>query len=980
MATQAGKTETEKKIAAYLDFSAQLIRRLDSRNINAVTLKELAALTERTCPRPPTAKAMDFDRLGTQIWNAAIHLSDQSSPMLKTWPQLEPQLRVLAFFLLDAAQRCYVKHGNKKSSQNLVRVFKTAMKAARICINANALDLCTRLFEKVADHVEHKQDPPPEHKKDKQESEADEMLKELTADYHLLRATASWKQDKPDSVTFWLGRVLLLPNRADLLHLAEKKVDLTYEVGKAALKKKQFDVAARWLEQSYSIFDDVDQEMLSSDFCDLRLVVTLDFARALVGVGDAPSLNKASNLIVLLDQTPTYVKKEYGYKTEVYLLKLDAIYAQEPFQADEFHGALTRIIRTAILSEGTFRSIMYQIQKLNTYHPAKERSLNRANIVNSNPGPHSYLACQSLDLLLSRLLPELPAALNMVEKIVVTRIWISSLSLQVHDHPSRLEALFEDIANANGTKLGLEATHASQSLIWKAVTSLQQVKNELEAARWCALANHAIFASSGEMNKSKLLRKMMTVAIAKGDAAYAREAYYQMSEVGKASVMTRYLMFKIALQEGDAQLAEESLEGVLKASSKETEKYLFACALEAQQIGDKRQFLATMNKVLEYHERNPSSDVRLPVLLRCIAGAITAELNTNDMPLEAGLTELCKVFEAAMRHGSTFKDGNDSDSRLAELRWFSCHSYNTALKYCSDMHPELLMRFMTASVSLIDLLRNEGEKDDGLISRLLLCRFLATSSLIVLARSEDHIERALQLYMDVRRQIEAFHHSYQEAIQRNLLQPDVISDVEIKEFEMIQFDLEALMRLEQWNDLDKTLTMCLDARHSDRLERAADLILHIHTYIANSCHTNQRHQEKIPTVMEKIINTCWRNNKDITRLARWIRCLFQMTITTDPVMSLRCLDQAHAIANKAAMQQIPEPYPVEELEWLATTAFNHAVDLWFASVDEGDGQDTAKAWAEKALMLSGAVTIGEGALHKTLQDKWMRLRGMGQKS
>jgi hypothetical protein len=47
---------------------------------------------------------------------------------------------------------------------------------------------------------------------------------------------------------------------------------------------------------------------------------------------------------------------------------------------------------------------------------------------------------------------------------------------------------------------------------------------------------------------------MMTVAIAKGDAAYAREAYYQMSEVGKASVMTRYLMFKIALQEGDAQL------------------------------------------------------------------------------------------------------------------------------------------------------------------------------------------------------------------------------------------------------------------------------------------------------------------------------------------------------------------------------------------------------------------------------------------
>jgi hypothetical protein len=33
-----------------------------------------------------------------------------------------------------------------------------------------------------------------------------------------------------------------------------------------------------------------------------------------------------------------------------------------------------------------------------------------------------------------------------------------------------------------------------------------------------------------------------------------------------------------------------------------------------------------------------------------------------------------------------------------------------------------------------------------------------------------------------------------------------MTDIEIKEFEMIQFDLEALMRLENWQDLDKVLT------------------------------------------------------------------------------------------------------------------------------------------------------------------------------
>jgi hypothetical protein len=181
--------------------------------------------------------------------------------------------------------------------------------------------------------------------------------------------------------------------------------------------------------------------------------------------------------------------------------------------------------------------------------------------------------------------------------------------------------------------------------------------------------------------------------------------------------------------------------------------------------------------------------------------------------------------------------------------------------------------------------------------------------------------------------------------------------------------------------------MCLETRHQNRLESAADLILHIHTHITSSTHpTTSNLLARIPCVMEKIINTCWRNNKDITRLARWIRCLFQMTLNTDSVISLRCLDQASAIASKAATNHIPEAYPPEELEWLASTAFNHAVDLWFAGVEDGangqeEGNEQARVWAEKALMLAGSVGgVGDGTqgLHKVLQDKWMKLKGLGQ--
>jgi hypothetical protein len=69
------------------------------------------------------------------------------------------------------------------------------------------------------------------------------------------------------------------------------------------------------------------------------------------------------------------------------------------------------------------------------------------------------------------------------------------------------------------------------------------------------------------------------------------------------------------------------------------------------------------------------------------------------------------------------------------------------------------------------------------------------------------IQKQLQLYLDARRQIAAFHHRYQEVIQNGWSQSDAVSDIEIRKFEMIKFDLEALMRLENWQDLDKVLSV-----------------------------------------------------------------------------------------------------------------------------------------------------------------------------
>ncbi|KAK5241548.1 sporulation-specific protein 22, partial [Cryomyces antarcticus] len=61
------------------------------------------------------------------------------------------------------------------------------------------------------------------------------------------------------------------------------------------------------------------------------------------------------------------------------------------------------------------------------------------------------------------------------------------------------------------------------------------------------------------------------------------------------------------------------------------------------------------------------------------------------------------------------------------------------------------------------------------------------------------------------------------------------------------------------------------------------------------------------------------------------------------------------------------PYPTEELEWLAATAFNRGVDLYCASDNAG-----CKLWAEKSLAVAAVAEDG-GLLHRTLQAKYSRL-------
>ncbi len=66
--------------------------------------------------------------------------------------------------------------------------------------------------------------------------------------------------------------------------------------------------------------------------------------------------------------------------------------------------------------------------------------------------------------------------------------------------------------------------------------------------------------------------------------------------------------------------------------------------------------------------------------------------------------------------------------------------------------------------------------------------------------------------------------------------------------------------------------------------------------------------------------------------------------------------------------QTDAAYPTEELDWIATKAFNHAVDLYCSGDDKG-----CKNWAYKALSIAHFCN-DDGALEELLQTKLAGLK------
>ena len=165
------------------------------------------------------------------------------------------------------------------------------------------------------------------------------------------------------------------------------------------------------------------------------------------------------------------------------------------------------------------------------------------------------------------------------------------------------------------------------------------------------------------------------------------------------------------------------------------------------------------------------------------------------------------------------------------------------------------------------------------------------------------------------------------------------------------------------------------------------------------------------TLLRKLINAVRQLDEyDLAQASRWIRCAVQITLDSGTPLnndsSLRMLDeitaQAVILASSSGhdadveMQNLDHnmhshglntahsksaghvgtaqtAYPSDELEWLATTLFNLALDLMVAG-EEGKAKDCARRAVEVADSLAKGPDGDRGVLARVLRERGGRLR------
>ncbi|KAL4937088.1 hypothetical protein BDV06DRAFT_227288 [Aspergillus oleicola] len=887
--------QAEGILALATGLQNQLSRNDDSVNSSLALKPETLALLEKALHRLPllaesisTSTRRQLDDEGTKLWNIAVLRMGEAEE--NSGIVLMCKVKALAYAMLDAASPM-TGPGNYRS-------LEIAFRVTRPCIEHGLTDLSQKMIELAATRLDSMESS-------KIDGNADKA-RAFTTEYYMLRIYLAWRQNRLDIADHLFSKI----PETDIPEQQSVVVDICYTIGNSALTAGQYAIARTWLGRALDACEsrsDHELEERAQGLKEKRLSVLHGYARSNLHLTTIDPKGQ-------LDKSVELLKTEYGDSFPVLALSLE-------------------VLSKDALNEGYF-----------------EESTTTSR--NSEAPERFVEACGQLLRKLAFL--DASSRERWMEKILVSIIWaLTSTKSNENICPRLAEVTAQVIADSGLSEPSEDATQASLILIWKHIDTMLSNGSFALAEQWCRfLLKQPLFQKTAD-TEAKSFRKLIVCVLENYTPSSARQIFDEVPEDCKTCPLTLYLLCRLALLAEDISLTTAYIQSLCKQGTDPA--FIWSCIADALQLEKMNIAMQSLESVMAVSDSNLFETLQIPQLLQYVICAVREGSSASHEELLGQITSLLEsaLLMAAAGSGKSFNS--------FDLRWFACKSYSIALELYKTSPSEQTIKLLRISIKFMELTQQqvETEPHTNLLEHYLKCTFLQSMILITEARRQKKSLKKEQYYKQARDPISRFRSHIQALGLDSIL--NTHSHTWLDKYRIIlSFDFEIAVFLRQWDDLagiieasksivgPKLSSVFLDCllksgAPSVCLARSIKQIIRTFHSSSSFLHTNA-------------------DAKELTEyLPRHLRCLFTLSIQAQEyILAESVLDHALHLARDKPNPNCPSEketqasnsyaYPKDELHWLATNAFNRAVEFFLLSKDE-----ECSRWATKAIALADCI-------------------------
>ncbi|PHH69992.1 hypothetical protein CDD82_7396 [Ophiocordyceps australis] len=797
----------------------------------------------------------DLEHLARNLWNLCIRIKRDGAKdgVCLERRQLLARARLFAFHAIKLGRTS--RQQPRDAQPDAIYLANMALTLAKVCINDADLDSARSVLQQAAEWV------------DELNQDASAATTRLEAQYLTLRMALSCKQDNLDVAEHMFHKAQSLVESLDAPS-AETMADTLQHIGAALASRGNHVKALEWLRRAHQVLHAPSLDKLSLLGLELRMAICHYRIQSLLAIDSPESLQEANDLVA-------YFESELGDKPVILHWRLDILLKSpaEVFDAEAYASTLHRMIRCFDSCQDTLNFLLHHIKELGDVS--------------------ARLATGLLDeLARQHVLPS--GNVTWINKVLVRRIWMATMDSSHDDPVASLGKVLDRTYDALSRPMSPEAAGAAHSLIWKRLEASFADKQHRVADEWCQVALHAVFGDCGEANLGKFGRKRILCALELNDAERARDAFHNMPKGAQDDALSRYLMFKVSLVSWDHELGCESIGQLSKSTdAARSLDMLYACIREAQEFGDKLCTLAALKAVCSGWSLDETTSSNLPSILRCTIRLIhLTEQEDKTTTHEADFAQdTCELFEKAAEQaklGGRDDQGNKVFT-VQELHWFRKNAYNIgATKCCTWGLPEVMRIFDTCLVFVDCYPKDMARRDEAELALMAMrCHFVLGAALVSLARAEDRVHERLQRYREARRHVAAFD-GLMQTDQADCHDAAVAKDLLAKMSTLLVFDFEGAACLNSWEHLGGIIRKAKPCRDEAAYKAMGDCLLR-----------SQAPAKVVYGSMRLIINDMFElADFDSSRLAKYLRCVFQAMLPLDDALALDVFDQAVQLARE----------------------------------------------------------------------------------